>query len=197
MRQRAAEVLSKPSSHLAGERARALQPSLELLRAVGKSASLKAGGIAVGVLANQDEIAGVGDEDEAVAFPVARYLAAGGGQPCVVVVRGLDLDDTALRGMALAGTPALALSGGVEAEVGVSRALVCEFGYAEHLGPESAAYRVQKVGERDIGGTLAGRAAGSAGQSQGAKVVLCGCVKLPVRDSHQRTTSYSIDGPQI
>ena len=48
-----------------------LKAGVELVRAAGQPECLKAHGIAVGVLADQHEIAGVGDQHEAVSAPVA------------------------------------------------------------------------------------------------------------------------------
>ena len=84
---------------------------------------LQLGGVSLGVLAQQDEVAGVGNEDEAVSLPVAADLGTFGREPSVVA-RGLDLYDATLGRLALARLSALNLLGGVESEVGVSGALL-------------------------------------------------------------------------
>ena len=128
----AGEVLTQANAGVAGEGARPDQAALEVLRAVGEADGLELGGATLGVLAEEDEVAEVGDEDEAVLRPIAADLVAFGGQPGVVG-DGLDLDDAALGELALAGIAAAQLAGGVEAEVGVARALVGELADAVPL----------------------------------------------------------------
>ena len=126
------------------------------------SASLKVSslrGPALGVLSEQHEVAGVGDEHEAVPAPVAAHLIAVRGQPSVVA-GGLDLDHAALGKLSLSRSALLHLAGGVESEVGVARAVVGELGDAGHLGPERGADGVEQVAERRVVGALAGGAAG-------------------------------------
>ena len=158
VREGAGQVLSKRRADLAGERAGILQHGRERLLGVGHAKGLQLGGVSLRVLAQQDEIAGVGDEDEAVSVPVAADLIAFGGEPGVVV-RGLDLDHAALGELSLARLSALYLPGGVESEVGVSGALFGELAYAEDLGLQGCADGVQEVGERAVSGAFAGGSA--------------------------------------
>ena len=124
----------------------------------------------MGVLAQQNEVAGVGDENEAVALPVFADLFAIGCEPSVVV-RGLDLDHAALGELTVSRLSALELLGGVESEIGMSSALLGKLADAEDLGPESSADVVQQVGERSVGGAFAGGSAGCANAAEVGEVV--------------------------
>ena len=72
-----------------------LQLRLEVGGGFGQPEGLQLGGIAVGVLAQQHEVAGVGDQHEAIASPVAAHLRAVGGEPGVGI-GGLDLHHAAI-----------------------------------------------------------------------------------------------------
>ena len=133
---------------------------------VGEPEGLQPRGPALRVLSEQHEVAGVGDEHEAVPTPVAAHLIAVRGQPCVVAY-GLDLDHAALGKLSLSRSALLRLAGGVESEVGVARALVGELGDAGHLGLERGADGFEQVAERRVVGALAG---GAAGCSDGTEV---------------------------
>ena len=67
----AADVLAESWAGVAGEGAGLLEPGLELVLCPGEPEGLQPGWIARGVLAEQHEVAGVGDEHEAVPAPVA------------------------------------------------------------------------------------------------------------------------------
>ena len=162
----AAEVLAQSAAHVVGEGRGRLQPGLEVLGGVGQPEGLQLGGPALRVLSEQHEVAGVGDEHEAVRAPVAAHLIAVRGQPCVVA-GGLDLDHAALGKLALSRSALLRLAGGVESEVGVARAVVGELGDAGHLGLEGGADGVEQVAEGRVVGALAG---GAAGRADGAEV---------------------------
>ena len=123
MGQRSAEILAQAGAGPTGEGAGLFKQAVEGFGAVCKPEGLEPDRPAGWIRSEQDEVAGVGDEDEAVAVPVAADLVAGGGQPGVVA-GGFDLDDAALRSLAFAGPAALDLLGGVEAEVGMAGALV-------------------------------------------------------------------------
>ena len=166
----AAEVLSESGADLTGERAGCLRQGLERLGGVGQPEGLQLCGVSVGVLTKQDEVAGVGDEDEPILLPVAADLIALGGEPSVVVGR-LDLDHAALGELALAGLSARNLPGGVESEVGMSGALLGKLADAEDFGSERVADVVQQVGQRTVGGAFAGGSAGSANASEVGEVV--------------------------
>ena len=129
----AAEVLAEGGADIAGEGAGLFEPGLELVLCPGEPEGLKPGWVARGVLAEQHEVAGVGDEHEAVPGPVAADLVALGGQPRVVA-GGLDLDDAALGELPLARSSPLQLFGCVESEVGMARALLGKLADAVDLG---------------------------------------------------------------
>ena len=115
-----AEILGQAGTHVAGEGARRLQALLELLGACRQPEGLQPGGKARGVLPDEHEVAGVGHQHEAVAVPVAADLAAGRGQPGVVV-RGLHLHHAALRSLPRPRLPLLHLPRRIEPEVGMAR----------------------------------------------------------------------------
>ena len=133
MGQSPAEILTQTGAGPSGERGGCLEQTVEGFGVGGEPECLEPGRPAGGVRSEQDEVAGVGYEDEAVALPVAADLVAGGGQPGVVA-GGLDFDYAALGCLAFAGPAALDLLGGVEAEVGMAGALVGELSDAEYLG---------------------------------------------------------------
>ena len=167
----AAEVFAEGRADVAGEVAGRLEPGLELALCRGEPEGLQPGWVARGVLAEQHEVAGVGDEHEAVLAPVAADLVAIGGQPRVVA-DGLDLDDAALGGLPLARPSTLELARGVESEVGVSRALLCQLADAVDLRLECRADGCEEVVEGRVVGALAGRTAGGAYAAKVAEVVL-------------------------
>ena len=97
------------------------------------------------ILAEQNEVSGVGDQDEPVLVPVLAYLIAFGCQPCVVT-NGLNFQHSAFRELSLAVFAFLDLSCSVESEVGMTSTLLGKLTDAEHLGLERAADSVEKVG---------------------------------------------------
>ena len=151
MGQRPAQVLAKCSPHLSGGHPGSLQHGPERRVRVGQAERLQVGRVAIRVAAQQNEVACVRDEHQPVPVPVAADLAALGCQQRVVI-RRLDLDDSALRGLALARCSSLHLAGSVEAEIGVTRALVCQLRHTDDLRPERRANGVEQVGQRRIGG---------------------------------------------
>ena len=188
VRQRPAQVLAQPGADLLGEGARRFEPGLELLLCAGQSECLQPRGPARRVLSEQHEVAGVGDQHEPVPAPVAAHLIAGRGQPRVVVGR-LDLHDAALRGLPLAQPAPLRLPGGVEAEVGMARALLGELADAVDPGLERAANGVQQVGQRRVVRALAGRAAGCADAAQVGKIALDGGGQILPCSCHAHTVT--------
>ena len=143
----------------------------------GEPEGLELGWVAGGVLAEEDEVAGVGDEDEAVLVPVAADLVAIGGEPCVVG-GGFYLDDATFGELAIAGLSALHLPGGVESEVGAARAYVLELADAADPGLEGGADGGEEVVEGGVVGELAGCAAGRADAVQVGEVGLYGGCEL-------------------
>ena len=101
VREGAAEVLAEGGTDIASKGAGLFEPGLELVLRPGEPEGLKPGWVARGVPAEEDEVAGVGDEHEAVPGPVAADLGAVGGKPRVVA-GWFDLDDTAFGELALA-----------------------------------------------------------------------------------------------
>ena len=95
MGQRTAQVLGQTGADFAGEGAGGLQALLELLGAFSQPEGFQLRRAALGVLAHEHEVAGVGHQHETVAVPVAADLTAFRGQPGVVL-RGLHLDHAAL-----------------------------------------------------------------------------------------------------
>ena len=171
MRQGPAEVFAQTGPDPAGEGARLLQQTVELLGVGCQLERFKLCRQAVGVLAHQHEVAGVGDQNQAIAAPVAADLIAIGGEPGVVI-GGLDLDNAAFGDLPFAHSAALHLPGGVEAQVGMARAVVGQLADAEDLGLERCADGVQQSGQRRIRRPLAGRAARRAQAAQVAEVGL-------------------------
>ena len=171
--QGAAEVLTQGGANVAGEGAGVLQPGLEAGGGLGQPEGLQLGGSAFRVFAQQHEVAGVGNENKAVAVPVAADLTATGGEPGVVVGR-LDLYHAALRRLSLLGLSALGLFCGIEAEVGVPRALLGQLIHAIHLGPGSGSHSVQQVVQRRVVGQLSGTAARSPDAAELGEIVFYG-----------------------
>ena len=71
VREGAAEVFAQGRADIACEGAGLFEPGLELVLRPGEPEGLKPGWVARGVPAEEDEVAGVGDEHEAVPGPVA------------------------------------------------------------------------------------------------------------------------------
>ena len=185
-----------------GKGAGLLQAGVEIGGGVGQPEGFQTDGLAAGVLAHHHEVAGVGDQDLAVTLPVAAHLLAGGGEPGVVGY-GLDLNHAALGelapalalllGLALTAA-ALGLAGGVESEVGMSGALVGEFGHAEDLGAQGIAHRVKQVGQRAVSGALAGSAARRPDPAQVGEVGGDGLGEFSIRHSYQIISPISEQG---
>ena len=171
MRERAAEVLTQSRADLAREGLRLTQSVLERVGGVGEPERLQLRRLAARVLAEQHEVARIGDQHQAVVIPVLAHLVAVGREPRVVR-SGLDLDDTAIGALTLARLALLDLLAGVEPEVGMSGTLRGEPADGEYLRPQRAADRVEQVGERRVVGELASRAAGRADLAQVGQVVL-------------------------
>ena len=106
---------------------------LELFGGTGQAEGLQLDRPALGILAQQYEVVGVGDQDQAVALPVAADLVAVGRQPGIVA-GGLTSTTAPLRGLAFPKPAPLHLPGGVEAHVGVAGALLGQLPDAEDPG---------------------------------------------------------------
>ena len=91
------------------------------------------------VLAQQHEVAGVGDQNETIQPPILADLGAAGGEPGVVASR-LDLHHPTIRDLPLLGLALRYLPGGVDAEVRMPHSLL---GRSE---PPTALSRLDKGG---------------------------------------------------
>ena len=163
-----------------------LQAGVEIGGGVGQAEGFQTDGLAAGVLAHHHEVAGVGDQHLAVTLPVAADLLAVGGEPGVVGY-GLDLNHAALGELApalLLTAAALGLAGGVESEVGMSGALVGQFGDAEDPGAQRVAHGVEQVGQRAVSGTFAGSAARRPNPAQVGEVGGDGLGEFSIRHSY-------------
>ena len=159
MGQRAPQVLGQRRADLVGKCARVLQLLVEVGGGLRQPKGLHLGCFACGILAQQHEIVGVGDQHQPIQAPVLADLVAIGGEPRVIAGR-LDLHDPALRKRPL---PPLELSlghllRGVQAEIGMVGALLGQLADAEHPGFQGRTNRVQQVGQRRVVRRL-GRAA--------------------------------------
>ena len=181
--QGATEVLDETRTDLAGEDARRLQLALERGVAAGEPEGLERGLLARRVLADERELAEIGRQHQTVAAPVAPDLLAH-HRAQHVLVRGLDLDHAAFRNLALARASPLHLPGRVEAEVGMTRALVGQLADAEHLRLEGRADGVEQVRERPVARSLPGRPAGGADPPQIFEIRLHRRDQLRVRTGH-------------
>ena len=119
MRQGAAQVLTQRGPNVVGKGAGVLQLRLEGGGGPGQPESFQLGRAALRVLAQQHEVAGIGDQHQPVTVPVATHLVAIRGQPGVVA-DGFDLDHAAFGKLPIALPAPLHLLGGVESEVGMS-----------------------------------------------------------------------------
>ena len=164
------------------------QLRVELGRRLRQGEGFQLHRVAGGVLADQDELASVGDQHLPVALPVVGDLLAVGGVPGVVC-HGFDLDDAPFRLLSRLGLALLHLLGGVEPEVGMPGALVRHFLHAEHLGPQRPAHRVQQVGQRHVERTLVGGAAGCSDQLQAGEIRFHRLGQLCCRRWHPGPTS--------
>ena len=98
-----------------------------------------------------------------------------------------------LRYLPLARLAALHLLGGIEAEVGMARALLRQLDDAEDLGLELGANGGQQVRERRVGRPLAGGPAGGANAPQVSEVGLDRC-RQP-RHGRMVAAPVTVSGP--
>ena len=108
-----------------------------------------------------------------VLVPVLAHLLAVCRQPGVILGR-LDLDNPAFRDLPLPRRSFLHLLGGVEADVGVTGALVGKLDNAEDLGFERGAHGVEQVGQRRVVGQFRRGAAGGAHLPETGQVLFNG-----------------------
>ena len=80
-----AQVLGQCRAHAVGEGPGVLQLGLEVGCGTGQPEGFQLGRVALGVLAQQDEVPGVGDQHQPVQSPVAADLGAVHGQPGIVM----------------------------------------------------------------------------------------------------------------
>ena len=173
MGEHASQVFAKTRANFVRKGARLLQPGFKIFGGFRKSERLQLDGIACAILAEQDEIAHVGDEDEAILVPILADLRAFDSQPRIVR-HGLDLHDAALRGLALNRISLAGLLGGVQAKIGVIRPRLPQFSNARDLGSKRIADRVQQIVQRRVVGTFRRRAAGRADAAQVREIGLNG-----------------------
>ena len=138
---------------------------------------------ALRVLAQQHEVAHVGDQHQLVTVPVAAHLVAIRGQPGIVA-DGFDLDHAAFGKLPLALPASLHLLGGIESEVGMSGPLLCQLADAENLWLERAADGIQQIGQRRVVGPFTRCPARRADASQVGEVVLNRRREFLVRARH-------------
>ncbi len=180
----AREILAQTRADRPRKGTRMFQPAGERLFTLGQPERLQHRLAAVRIQADEAELAQVRGQHQAIASPIASHLLAHRPRP-QVLVRRLDLDDTALRGLSLARAAALDLLRGVEPEVGMARALIGKLADAEHLGFERRAHRVQEIRERSIARSLPGGPARGADPPQIVEVRLDRRGQLRVRPAHR------------
>ena len=171
--QGAREVFRQAGAYPAGRSPGRFQEFVKLPVACRQPEGLQLGGIAIGVLPNQHEVPGVGDQHQPVLVPVLAHLSAFCRQPGVVLGR-LDLDDTAFRALPLTRRSLLHLLGCVEADVWMTCALIGKLDNAKDLGFERGAHGVEQVGQRRIVGQFRGGAAGGAHLPETGQVLFHG-----------------------
>ena len=134
----------------------------------------------------------VGCQNQPVAVPIAAHLIAFGRQPSVVGHR-LHLHHAALRNLTVTWSATLYLSGGIEAEIRVSRTLVGKFADAEDLRLERCPDGVEQVGERCIARPLPCRAARSANSGEIGEVGLGRRSHLAACRCHEQCCDCTFD----
>ncbi len=125
LRQNAAQVFGERQPDPARRSARRGRGLPEGLRVLGQAKGFELGRATAGVVADQQEIAIVGDENQTVAIEVLADLPRFRRQPGVVADR-FDFDDTPLRHRTGSRLASLALVRRIETEVGMAGALVGE-----------------------------------------------------------------------
>lgn len=111
-------------------------------------------------LADQQPVAQVGDQHQAVAVPVFRHLGRRRGE-VHRFGRRLDLDDAARRRQRVLRRVGVAveLVGGEQPAVGVAGAQALELHHAAHLGLQGVADAIEQVVDGSVEGGLLGAAA--------------------------------------
>ena len=160
-----------------------LQLRLEGGGGPGQPEGFQLGGVALHVLAQQHEVAGVGDQNQPVTVPVAAHLVTIRCQPGVVA-DGFDLDHAAFGKLPLTLPAPLHLLGGIESEVGMSGPLLRQLADAEDLGLERAADSIQQIGQRRVVGPFTCCPARRANLAQVIEVVLNCRREFLVRSRH-------------
>jgi hypothetical protein len=141
-----------------------------------------AGSAALRLLADDEEIAQVGDDDEAVGLEVFGDLLRLGLQPGVVR-DGLHLYHAALGHLPLPRRAALELAGGEQAEIRVSGTGILEIGETEHAPPQIGADGIQQAGESSIVGPLGRTGAQAVRIVQSREIVFNNPDELVSQDS--------------
>ena len=160
-----------------------MQPLVEVGGRVSQPEGLQLDGPARSILAQEDEVPGIGHQHQPVAVPVPAHLPALRRQPGVGG-GGLDLDDSAFGKLPFPRLSPLDLLRAVKAKVGMPRTLLRQFADAEDLGLERRAHRIQQVGQRRVVGPLPGGAPRRADAAQVVKVGFDGCRKFVACPCH-------------
>ena len=153
LRERALQVLAERAAdalrRLAGRR----DQLPERCGVLGEAEALALACTAVRLLADDEEIAQVGDDHQPVGLEILGDLIRPRLQPGVVRDR-LHLDDAPLGHLALAGRALLELAGGEQPEIRMPGASVLEIGEAEHPPLQVGADAIQQAGDGGIVGAL-------------------------------------------
>ncbi len=149
LRQRPLQVLAERMADAARRLLRRRCKLPERRLTLGDAEALKTGRPPRSILADQQEVAVVRHQNQAIEVPVFADLFGLRGQPGLVG-EWLDLDDAALGFLPLLRLAPLALGHGEQSEVGVAGAGIFEGGEAEDTRFQAGPDGVQEVGENRI-----------------------------------------------
>ena len=190
MRQRAAEILAEARADRVGKDPRRFQTAPELISAASETKRFERGLSSHRVRTDQPEFPQVGYQHQTVARPMAADLIAYDRRLCILL-RRLQLDDAALGNLTLVRAAALHLRCRIEAEIGMARPLIGEFGDTEHLRPERAADCTQQVCEWPVARPFTGRTARRTDLPQLGEVGFDRRRQLRIRPRHARSLFHA------